>query len=256
MTDRKMLPREHGAYAQLLFPLLSGLLMGRPTLGGLGLALAAVLLFLAYEPAAIYFGARGPLPKRELGAAARSRFLLLGAAGIAAGVLSLAAVPPFARWLALVPAGLAAGLVPLIPARKVRSLPGEALAAAAFAGMHLPLAAAGGASGIALYGPAVVWWASTVLATLGVHTIKARLKGKAPWLIPLCGGGATAAVAAGLALPFAGARFLGVGLALLLPSGAVLAVHLAKVHPRHLKRVGWTIAASDLAALLVLVLAR
>ena len=44
-----LLPREHGAYGQLLFPRLSALLIGRPAPGAYLLGAAAVAAFLAHE---------------------------------------------------------------------------------------------------------------------------------------------------------------------------------------------------------------
>lgn len=46
-SKRSLLPREHGAYAELLFPLLTGLALGRPRPAAVGFALAAVLFFLS-----------------------------------------------------------------------------------------------------------------------------------------------------------------------------------------------------------------
>ncbi len=58
------------------------------------------------------------------------------------------------------------------------------IAAAAFSAMHLPVAAAGGATGVLLWGPAPMWFATTVVATLAVHAIKARVTGANPWMGP------------------------------------------------------------------------
>ena len=54
-----LLPKEHGAYAELAFPLITGLALAVPSLSALALGGAAVLLFLLNEPVAILLGARG-----------------------------------------------------------------------------------------------------------------------------------------------------------------------------------------------------
>ncbi|PWT82253.1 MAG: hypothetical protein C5B57_08975 [Blastocatellia bacterium] len=46
---RIMLPREHGVYGQMLFPLATALLVGRPTVPAFALVAAGVFAFLAHE---------------------------------------------------------------------------------------------------------------------------------------------------------------------------------------------------------------
>ena len=62
-----LLPKEHGAYAELSFPLVTGLALGEPNLASFSLGLAAVLFFLANEPVAVLLGARGEAPQRPTG---------------------------------------------------------------------------------------------------------------------------------------------------------------------------------------------
>ena len=45
-----MLPREHGAYGQLAFPLVTALVIAGVTLSGVLIAVAAIAGFLAHEP--------------------------------------------------------------------------------------------------------------------------------------------------------------------------------------------------------------
>jgi hypothetical protein len=202
----------------------------------------------------VLLGVRGKRAQQEQAVAARRQLLLLGGLGAAAGLAALWLSPPLARWIALVPAALAACLVPVVLAKKLKSLPGEVVAAAAFSAMHLPVAAAGGATGVLLWGPAPMWFVTTVVATLAVHAIKARVTGATPWMM------AAAAWAGWLALLGAGAiaiwlpEWRGVALAASLPlAGAVAVNHLAP-SPRKLKQVGWTVAAANAVALTVLAL--
>src|SRR5262245_28487506 len=60
-----MLPREHGAYGQLLFPLVTALAVGWPTVAAYGLAVAGIALFVAHEPLLVVMGQRGVRAERE-----------------------------------------------------------------------------------------------------------------------------------------------------------------------------------------------
>ena len=64
------LPREHGAYGQLVFPLVTAFGVAGLSSGGLLLATAVIAAFLAHEPAAVRFGQRGVRASREDGAGA------------------------------------------------------------------------------------------------------------------------------------------------------------------------------------------
>ncbi len=249
---RVLLPREHGTYAQLAFPLLSGLIVGGATLPGVALALAVVCVFLAYEPVAVLLGVRGVRLQREQDGAARRQLALFAPAALGLAAFALVAAPPRARVLVLVPAALAALVAALLPARRVKTLAGETLTAAAFAAMHLPIAAAAGTVGVALWGPALVWLLAFFLATLAVHAIKARQKQRDRWLGVIAAGSTVVAGAAVVAVAIALAPLRLPAFALAVPLGAVLVVNLARVHPRALKRVGWMLVASDVAALALL----
>lgn len=251
---RFLMPREHGAYAQLTFPLLSGLLLGAPAAASYLFAAAAVALFLAYEPVVVLLGIRGARLQQEESGTARRQLAVLVPLALLFGAGALFASAPAVRWLALVPAAWAASLLPLVPARRVKTLAGEFLVAAALAGMHLPVAGAGGARGVVLWGPALVWLSGFVSATLAVHAIKARQKQRDRWLQRVAGGIALAGVLVALSLGVWSDSLRALAFALAVPLLAVVVVHAAKVHPRALKRVGWTLVAADTITLALLVL--
>jgi hypothetical protein len=246
------MPREHGAYAQLAFPLLSGLILGRSTLAACALATGAVVLFLCYEPLAVRLGIRGSRLQRAEGDAARLQLAVLAPAALLLGSVGLASASPTARLLATVPVGLVALLIPLVRTRRVKTLLGETLVVSALASVHLPLAAAGGVSGMALWAPAFVWLAGFFLATLAVHAIKARHKQRDPWIERVALAASGAGVLAALALVVAGPPLRLLGMIGAWPLLAVLAVNVVRVHPRALKRVGWTLVAANTAALVLL----
>lgn len=252
MNRTLLLPREHGAYAQLGFPVLSGLLLGSPGIAASLFAAAAILIFLANEPLALLLGVRGRRPQQELAVPARWQLSLRAALGIAAGLAALWLAPPAARWLALVPAVFAAALVPVVLARNLKTLPGEAIAAAVFSSMHLPIASSGGVVNALLWGPPLMWFAATMVATLCVHAIKARSMGRAPWVIPMAAWTAWMALAGALAVLALIPDWRTVALAACLPlAGIVVLNHLAP-SPKRLKQVGWTLTAANALALAVL----
>lgn len=248
----RLLPREHGAYAELGFPLLSGLVLGSPGPAAWLFAAAALLLFAANEPLVVLLGVRGRRARQELAVPACRLLGFLGGAGLVAGAGALALAPGAARWLALVPALLAAGLVPVVLARNLKTLPGEGIAAAAFSAMHLPIAAAGGVAGVMLWGPPVVWFVATLAATLAVHAIKSRVTGATPWVVPAATWAARAALLGALAAWVWMPAWRTVALAACLPLAGVVAVNRLALSPRRLKRVGWALVAANALAVGVL----
>lgn len=268
-------PREHGAYAMLAFPVLSGLAVGGPSAPGVAFALLAVAGFLAHEAVLVVLGRRGERIRSAAGAAALRRLAVLGAAALASGVVFMAMAPPGALAWAVPPAVLGAWVMGLVLAGGTKTLAGELLVAVAFAVVHAPVAAAGAEAHVTtapVVVPVVVWAASFALATLSVHALKARFRGKAsavgggggnrpPTRVVLAAPGAAAAALAFAAVAqVTGAAPGGVHLALpaaaLVPKAlVVLAVSALDVHPRHLKRVGWSLVAADTATLVVLALA-
>ena len=71
-----LIPREHGAYGQLLMPLLVSLVIGGAAAGALALAAAAVAAFLAHEPLLVLLGQRDGRASRDRNADARRSFSL------------------------------------------------------------------------------------------------------------------------------------------------------------------------------------
>lgn len=250
---RFLTPREHGTYAQLAFPILSGLVLGRPGLAAFALAGGVIALYLAYEPAAVLLGMRGVRLQRAEAGVARGQLAVLVPLALLLAGSALVLLPTHVRLLVLVPAGTGSLLVPLLLSRRVKSLAGETVVAASLAGVHVPLAAAGGVTGVMRWGPAVVWFAGFFLATLAVHGIKARHKRRHPRLVTaaLLAPAVAAFAAVAVAVTVPAVRVLA-GVALL-PAAAVLGVNLTQVQPRALQRVGWTLVAANAATLVLLV---
>jgi len=247
---RTMLPREHGAWAQLILPLLTGLGMAMPRGAGLALACSSCALFVLHEPLLLLLGFRGTRALREDGARAWRWLLVAGGIAIAFGVAGVVLGNPASRASMAVPVVLSLVLGAFVYARKERTLAGELVASAALASMALPVALADGVSPERACGALATWvlgFAATTYVVRGIIAAEARVK---------------LLVAPTLAIfVIAAAAALGVVpwslLAAMAPVCAVTAgAVLAGVTPKKLRAVGWALAAASTstAALLVLVL--
>ncbi len=241
--SRLLLPREHGAYFELGFPLLSALTVAAPTLASAAMACAAVLFFLAHEPIAVVSGVRGRRIRDESARRAWATLAIVGGMGLVVGTAGLVLAEATARQAALVPLGLATLLVPWVIVGRQKSLPAELLVIGVFATLVLPLGRAGGMSwGLAMT-VTTVWIASFLPGTITVHAIKLHHK-RHPRASLMRAAGAGAALAVGTAAVMAVLTSgvpLPAGLAVLPPAGAALVLSVRPVHPRNLRRVGWTL---------------
>jgi len=227
---RSLWPKEHGAYAQLLVPLLVAFLVVSPTLAGVGWAAASVFAFLAHEPALVLLGQRGPRARREAGAGARRRLILLGGAAALASGAALAVGPDVTAALAGV--GLAAGLAAgLVLSGRGRSALGELAAAVALSGAGSLVSTAGGEP----VTQAGLRWAAWALAfgaaTGAVRGLIASSRGRSePWGWPLLFGAGLLCILGG-----AQSRLLFSAAPLCVAS---LVVRLARPAPRRLRMIG------------------
>lgn len=260
MSNPSLLPKEYGAYAQLAFPMVTGLALAAPSFAALALGAAAVVFFLANEPATILLGGRGKRLQDQLGSEARKRAILLLGSGVILGTMGAAGGGARIWHELLFPVLAGALLIPLVLAGRQKTLLGEFLVITAFSTLILPLAAASGADPNRAQLAAGVWWISFALATLEVHAIKARNRSTARsrwtrWsssVASALGVGGSGALALGWWDPAWAGTPVNAGLALLPPAVAVLGISLLPVHPRHLKRVGWSLVGANALALAVL----
>ncbi|MGD8320871.1 MAG: YwiC-like family protein [Gemmatimonadota bacterium] len=254
-NERRLRPREHGAYAMLTFPVVSGLVMGGVSWAGIAFAVLAVSGFLAHESILVVLGARGERIRSKDAANARSRLVRLAAVALVAAAAFSATAPGSAWRAALLSGGLGLVVGVLLAARRTKSLPGELLVAATFSSIHAVLAAAGGADVRVTYLPVAAWVVCFTLATLSVHALKYRFKGRGPgrWTVAV----APTLAAAVTVLAIGGLVWrhpLGAVAAAVLPKAvAVLVLSVLPANPRHLKRVGWTFVAADTLTLGALV---
>lgn len=247
-----MLPREHGAYAEIGFPLLGALIAGTPSVGSICLTLATLAAFLAHEPLLVLLGRRGPRALEALQTRARRRLLILALFTVLSGVAGLVMAPASVWVVVVVLATLTLPLSRLIVHKREKTLFGESLVVVMFSGAGAMVALAGGVPWLDALITAWIWSATFTLSTAAVHAILARTKRRGrKWLptVVLC-----IALALGLLSPI-GFVFDAPWTMALLPGALTTAgLVISGVTARHLKRVGIVVVISSVATLVCLVL--
>ncbi len=248
-----MLPREHGAYGQLLFPLATALAVGRPGAAACALAVAAIAAFLSHESLLVLLGQRGTRAAREQGASARRWFAALATTAAVFGTIGLRLAPHHARLMLLVPLAGTVVLAIVILDRREKTTAGELLTASTLSSLALPIALAAHASLAAALTCTVVFALSFIVATVSVRAVILWARGRA--------GAGTRATAAFVAVASIGALAwlarIGVtanaGIWAALPvCGAGVVLVAAIPSPRHLRTIGWSlVAATALTAVLL-----
>ena len=257
--SRLLLPREHGAYGQVAFPLVTALVAGGPSTSGVLLAVAVVAGFLAHEPAAIVLGQRGSRATRELRASAIRWLCWTGAVGIAASLAAVTLTDSTIRWSFAVPAIPALLLAVAMVNGREKSWYGETAAALAFAGAAVPVMTAAGAPIAVAWTVAIPFALLFTTTTLAVRVVILRVRS---------GGDPHAAVAtrrATLTICATAAVLIGVvttrgWLAPSLLSATAPGLLTASIvaarppSPARLRRLGWSlVAVSTLTALILVV---
>lgn len=250
-----LLPREHGAYAQLGFPLMTALALGDLGLAPVLLLVGIIAVFLVHEPVMIIAGGRGGRARAELGDRARRRGALLLIVAAITGAAGLWLASPTARYSAVAPMALGVLLAPLTLSRQEKTLIGELLVSVALSSTMIPVAIAGGVGIRETLVAFVVWAVAFLLGTITVRAIIARAKkaGESSMVLHLAPLLSTVTIAVALALAVGTDVPPLTALAVVPTAFAALIFALLGVHPRNLRRMGWSLVASNvfvLAALL------
>ena len=255
-----MIPREHGAYAELLFPIVTIFLGGSPTSSTWLLAIAAIACFAANEPLLVLVGQRGTRAQREGRDRAQRALLIFVLVALAAGLAGMALAPRAAQvWVAL-PLLLGGGLVMLAIQGLERTMFGEALAAAALSSVAVPLGLTAGLGLTESLAVALIWSVTALLATSVVRLTIARAKAKtdaerravrlkraALVLVSL------AVIVVGVTAPFGSRAGLWVLAAAVPVALTVLIMAAFPPTPRRLRMVGWSLVAANLVSLIAVV---
>lgn len=235
-----LLPREHGTYGEIAFPLLTALVLGSPTLAVWGLVLIAVGGYLAHEGILVLTGGRGPRARREQRDAAVMSVATFGAIALAGTSFSLSALTPPAQAGTLIACVLSAVAIASALIGREHTLPGELLAAVALPAWGVPVAVQGGvpwSTALTIWG---VWSFGYAAATFAVHVVIRRTKGQ-PVTAALVG-----TVVCAVTGPFVSPAAFPLG-------AAALALVWAPVTSRSLRHVGWTVIAASVLTLVWLI---
>lgn len=236
---RSLLPREHGAYVQLLAPLVLAIAVTRGNLAAWLLVLAACAAFVANEPLLVLLGHRGKRAHDQDHARAVWMLAVFATLAAAAGITGLVLAPPSARAMAGLVAVPTLLLVVLGWFRKQRTLVGEAIAVIALTGASVPVETAAGMPWRAAVLLWLAWACGYGCTILAVHRVISRGKGPRAGFDVATG---IAFLAIGAALAILGARNLALvaGAPLALGAGivAVLAPPPAKLRPIGFAMVG------------------
>jgi hypothetical protein len=247
-------PKEHGAYAQALLPLITGIALGRPTVTALLLVTAVLCVFFAHEPLLVALGRRGARARQLGGAAVRRRGAWLVALALLAGASALAIGSGALRLAAAAPLLFGATYGALVVRSREKTLARDLLVACAFSSMALPVGIAAGGSAPHAATGACVWAATFGLQTLAVKGTIAAGKKRAPsaTLVRVTIVLAVAFMAGALLLA-AGTTRPGAASLAVLPAGAhALVLGVRPAAPRHLRRVGWSLVVVDVVVLAAL----
>ncbi len=259
-AQRKMVPREHGAYAELLFPIVSVLLGGAPTTSTWLLAIGAIGAFLANEPLLVLFGQRGSRMQREESDRAKRALLLFSLVALGAGTVGLVLASTPVAYAVVVPLLLGVTLVMLAIQGLERSMFGEGLAAVALSSIAIPLGLSAGLGRTVTLSVALLWLTTSIMGTAVVRLTVARTKAKTDEdfrrvafkrgaLILFCAVAIILGVV-GLSGSRDGLSILAAALPVAL---VVLAVAALRPTARRLRLMGWSLVAANLASLIAVV---
>lgn len=258
-TSRSLLlPREHGAYGELGFPLLTAFLIGRATIAAIAFALASIAAFVAHESLLIVLRQRGQRAFDNERARAFRWLIVLSACVVAAATVGLVEAEPAVRAWCTVPAGLAGIAIALVLSRRERTLLGEMVVSSALVSASLPVAVSAGAPPSVAVTMAVVWMVNFGLSTIAIRgLIAASRTHSRPTL--LRASRLVSLLLVTIAIVMTARRVSSPAVVAGITPAVVMSLLLAGVRPspRRLRTVGWMlVGASTLTAGALTVLCR
>jgi len=255
-----MLPREHGAYGQLLLPLATALAISDAHVATILTATAALAAFVAHEPLVVLLGGRGVRARREQRNRAIAWLAVSGGIAVAAGLTAIFWTPTPVRWLFGIPLAAAALLAGLLVAGREKSTAGEITSAVAFASVSIPIIAVAAPSPLRGFVVAFAFASLFIVSTLGVRVVVLRTRGggdpNAVRVTRLQLAAALAVIAVGI--PVAALSDVRMGMAALAILPGVAVASALAFHPppaRRLRTVGWTLLSTTAFLAITLVAA-
>jgi len=245
-----MLPREHGAYGQLLLPIATALAIADVGMSALLTATAALAAFVAHEPLVVLLGGRGVRARREQRNRAIAWLAVSGGLAVVAGLGAVASAPAHARWLfacPLVPAAVLGGL--LLTGRE-KSAGGEITSAIAFASITIPIVAVSTPSPLRGFVVAFTFASLFIVSTLGVRIVVLKTRGggdaQAVRATRIQLAGTLVVIAVGIPLLALSEARMALAALAIIPGVAVAATLAFRPPPaRRLRTVGWTLLSTS-----------
>lgn len=241
---RPVLPREHGAYALLLFPLASALLLGAPGGAAAALAVATVLGFLVH-PAIV------DLASAHRGRSRRPRAVLaLAGLGATTALVALVLAPSLARvafGAFVVGTTCLAGLAAM---GHQRSAAFEALAAVVLPSSALPVAIAAEVLPARALACWSIWAVGFLAGCISVRSTIAKRRPPHAWVLPTL----LASAVLGCALSLSNGQVPQSAWLSMAPLvGASILFVACPPHPRYLRATGWAMASASTVTLAIIV---
>lgn len=252
------LPKEHGAYGQVGFPLATAFGVAGFSTAGLLLSTTVIAAFLAHEPAAVVLGLRGSRAQRERARSASGWLACCLVVGIAAGFAASILLDPFARRSLAIPAIPAVLLIVAMAQGREKSWYGEAAAALAFACASIPVVLAAGAPMDEALAVAIPFALLFITTTLAVRVVILRIRGGGDLRATAATRRATltiSVVSAALIAAMTAAHWLRVPVLIASAPGLVTAAVVAArpPAPTRLRSLGWTLVAISAVTAVILV---
>jgi hypothetical protein len=246
MTRRLLIPKEHGTWGELLFPLVTALFTGSLAAPAVGMAMAALAGFLSSEGIQTLAGWRGPRARRELQREARLSAGVFLSIALIGGAWAFDRAAAEVRLAVTLAGALTVVVIGVAASGRLRTAGGEVLAALALGAWSVPTAMAGGGSWRAAVGMWLLWGVVFGSGTLAVRALIARQTrrdGRAAAVTAL----GLIGLASGVLLVLVRDRHVsGAVLAGFLPAALLIAaVALAPIPARRLRWVGWSLVAAS-----------
>lgn len=250
---RALLPREHGAYAEILLPLAAVMMAGEPRITSVLLAVVALAGFLAHEPIALLLGRRGMRARDEHRAASLSWLAVLAVVGSVCAAGALRGADAVLVRAAIAPVGLAAATGGLLLLRRERTTAGEIVAATALASTAIPVGVAAGLSAPTAIAIAAVWSIGAALATATVRGIILAAKQRQSIQPEAATTAAVLVLAVAAALSAVGEVPAWIPPALCPLAFVSVALGAFRPRPSNVRQVGWSLVGANFVTLAIVV---
>lgn len=254
-------PKEHGAYGQLVMPLVTSFAVSGASRPAVLLAMAVVAAFLAHEPLLVLLGRRGGRAAREWRGRAILWLAVTGSVAIAAALSAVALMPDAARRALAWPMAPALVVGVAIATGREKRAMGETSVALVFSLVALPLGLAAGAARETALSVALVFGVVFVACTLAVRSLVLSTRGGGQPVASrrMRDAALVFSGVAATALALAASRAVVSWAAVVAAAPGLLAacwLTLRPPPPTELRRVGWTLVAVSAAAALMLMAQR